>query len=317
MSLPVLDIIVPVYNGERFLRECLGSILPQLHQGARLIIVNDGSTDGSDTLIKELCEDAIGSGRVVYMVQTNGGVSAARNSALARSDARYVTFIDCDDLVSENFVARIISASTSQADTIEWGYQTISEDSKVLANRAQQLIPLEGNFPTADVIVHLAALGSWYPFCRAFRREVAASVKFPLGVKYCEDLMAFYFAYSRATTSHVIADRLYKYRLNSAGATASIKSSHAEPLIRFYRDIKSDNTPFATLMKITIVYAIRRCTRQHDKEFGEVPLDIVVDLWRRMAFDVKTSIRMRPKFVFHAAFGDVFLRRFYARVRGR
>ncbi len=90
--LPVITCIVPVYNGERYLAETLNSILAQTHQPLQVIVVDDGSTDGSATV-------AAGFGsRVRYCWQENAGEAAARNRGLGMAQTEFVAFIDADDL---------------------------------------------------------------------------------------------------------------------------------------------------------------------------------------------------------------------------
>ena len=87
----LVSIIVPIYNVEKYLRQCLDSILRQTFRPLEIILVNDGSTDGSDTICQEYAKI---DERIVYLKKENGGVSDARNVGLDAVTSDYVLFID-------------------------------------------------------------------------------------------------------------------------------------------------------------------------------------------------------------------------------
>ena len=99
-SFPKYTVIIPVYNAEKTLQRCVDSLLCQNHSGLEMILVNDGSTDGSGELCREYANQ---SDCVVYIDKPNGGVSTARNAGLDRATGKYVLFVDSDDYVSEHY----------------------------------------------------------------------------------------------------------------------------------------------------------------------------------------------------------------------
>ena len=92
----LVSIIVPIYNVEKYLRQCLDSILRQTFRPLEIILVNDGSTDGSDTICQEYAEI---DERIVYLKKENGGVSDARNVGLDAVTSDYVLFIEVDQFI--------------------------------------------------------------------------------------------------------------------------------------------------------------------------------------------------------------------------
>ena len=88
---PKVSVIIPVYNGERYLRECLDSALAQTHAPSDIVVVNDGSTDGTSDILREY------SGQVIVIEQENRGQGAAINRAVANSTGELIAFLDCDD----------------------------------------------------------------------------------------------------------------------------------------------------------------------------------------------------------------------------
>lgn len=109
-----LSVIVPVYNVECYLRECIDSILHQDFTDFELILVDDGSPDRSG----EICDEyAVKDHRVWVIHQTNGGLSAARNAGLEMASGDYIAFIDSDDFIAPDFLNRAMQVFEEQPDT--------------------------------------------------------------------------------------------------------------------------------------------------------------------------------------------------------
>ena len=92
----LISIIVPVYNVEKYLNECIDSIIAQTYSNIEIILVNDGSTDASGKICDEYAEK---DGRIKVIHQVNAGLSAARNAGMAVATGEYLYFVDSDDYV--------------------------------------------------------------------------------------------------------------------------------------------------------------------------------------------------------------------------
>ena len=121
-----LSIIVPVYNVENYVAKCLNSIIPQLQDNSvELIIINDGSTDSSGEIVTQLIKDK---NNIIYVEQSNQGLSSARNVGLSYATGRYVWFVDSDDSVSENAISTALSVFDNQeADIYSFALNAIDE----------------------------------------------------------------------------------------------------------------------------------------------------------------------------------------------
>lgn len=116
----LISIIVPVYNVEPYLDECLHSIASQSYDSFEVIMVNDGSTDGS----KGICERWRDSDHRFKLVnQNNSGVSAARNIGLDNALGDFICFVDSDDAVAPVFLESLIKNMDSDTDIVECGYR--------------------------------------------------------------------------------------------------------------------------------------------------------------------------------------------------
>ena len=101
MENELISIIVPIYNVENYLRQCLDSLINQTYKNLEIIVINDGSTDNSGVICQEYAQK---DNRIIYIEKENGGQSEARNMGLDRMTGSYVTFVDSDDWVEPNYI---------------------------------------------------------------------------------------------------------------------------------------------------------------------------------------------------------------------
>lgn len=114
------SVIIPVYNAEGTLRRCLDSLVGQHFSDYELLLINDGSTDGSDAICREYASTY---SCVRYFAKENGGVSSARNLGLEQAEGEYILFVDSDDYVSENYFSVISDAlDNNVVDLLMFGY---------------------------------------------------------------------------------------------------------------------------------------------------------------------------------------------------
>ena len=103
----LISIIVPIYNVENYLRQCLDSIQNQTYQNFECLLINDGSPDNSADICREYLEK---DSRFKYFEKENGGVSSARNLGIECSGGTYITFIDADDWVDSDYLEVLYNA---------------------------------------------------------------------------------------------------------------------------------------------------------------------------------------------------------------
>lgn len=121
--LPLVSVIVPAYNAESTVASCLDSILSQSYGRVEILAVDDGSTDGTSKILADYSRDE----RVRVVSQANGGLSAARNSGLDAASGEYVFFLDSDDTIHPETIARLVDiALSSGSDFVRCGFQTVA-----------------------------------------------------------------------------------------------------------------------------------------------------------------------------------------------
>ena len=117
---PLVSIIIPCYNGEIFLRAAIDSALGQSYPHKEIIVINDGSTDGSLKLMQSYGQ------RISIVNQCNAGLSAARNSGISKAHGDYFAFLDADDYWATDFLANMIAALKEKANAIAYcGWQKL------------------------------------------------------------------------------------------------------------------------------------------------------------------------------------------------
>jgi len=210
---PELSIIMPVYNVKAYLDRSIKSILTQSYEDLELIIVDDGSTDGSSEMIDVYARE---DERVVVIHQQNGGVSAARNAALQVFKGRYVTFVDPDDFLSKETLEVHVEylEANPDVDILQYPYCNYIDDNHAV-----------------DVILHDSATYSgrdeifkawWsgtpieYTLCdKIFRREIWNGVTFNVGHISEDTGLAATFC-QRAKKVYISEKGMYYYQRNRA-----------------------------------------------------------------------------------------------------
>ena len=113
-----VSVVIPVYNTKDYLARCVNSVLNQTFTDISVILVDDGSTDGSSAV----CDSFMRDKRVQVIHKENGGLSSARNAGIERAEGEYICFVDSDDYLTENAIERLILSAKSGADVVICGY---------------------------------------------------------------------------------------------------------------------------------------------------------------------------------------------------
>ena len=222
-----LQIIVPVYNVEKYLRECIDSILNQKTEYTyHVVVVNDGSTDNSRMILEEYSTDK----RVTIIDKKNGGLSSARNEALKKICGRYVTFVDSDDRMAQGAVQALLTvAIKNDADIVRGGYSYFRKNGKVTnyLYKEEEVTP----YKTVGIACGIV-----------YKKEIWGNLCFPNGYWY-EDTNCFIIS-SLAKTAYTTSGIVYDYRMNNGGIT-HIGIGHKKSVDSFYvtrrilKDIKA------------------------------------------------------------------------------
>jgi len=226
---PLFSLIIPVYNVFPYLRECLDSVLIQTYADWEAICVDDGSTDGSSEILDEYKKR---DERIIVIHQKNGGVSAARNSALNFAKGVYLVYIDADDYVEKDYLEKIAKAIRQEnfPDIIRLGgYHEVSNDGR--EDKISYLVEKGENVfeRLCSAIVNNSSL-----CVNIYNRITYQDVRFPLGVRYGEDDVYLFRMLKR--TKSIVQGNVegYYYRFVRVGAASRTITCHDMAILLAY-----------------------------------------------------------------------------------
>ncbi|WP_294160756.1 glycosyltransferase family 2 protein [uncultured Selenomonas sp.] len=186
---------MPVYNAEKYLTACVESIYAQTFRDYELLLVDDGSTDGSGRLADELAaRDA--RARVIHL-EKNGGVGPARNRGMRESIGRYIAFVDSDDWVLENYLSSMVEAAeTYQADVVSTGLKYCEQQADASWKvKVSNIVVRDVTFLTEDkrrrlefMTKSLVPIVAW---AKLIRRDVMTRSNLHFEAVQAEDLLFF------------------------------------------------------------------------------------------------------------------------------
>ncbi len=210
-----LSVIVPVYKAEKYLARCVESVLAQTMGDFELILVDDGSPDGSGAMCDDFSKrDA----RIKVLHQENAGVSAARNAGVAMAQGEYIAFLDSDDWIEPRMYELLLEAADQEdADIVKCGFdRTDGADIHERQNYGGERQCYVGR-----LIDHWFRKRHILVWNAIYRAELAKKVQYPVGITGGEDDYAsfFYLYYGRSMV--LLTDYLYNYFINYEGSMAN------------------------------------------------------------------------------------------------
>ena len=184
-----VSVIVPVYNGEKFIESCIKNILNQTLKEIELILVNDGSEDRTLDICKKYEKY---DSRVILINQENQGVSKARNNGILNANGEYICFIDCDDRIDESYIMRLYNiAKNKNVDIVCCSLECIDYKNTCLAKKVLE----EGYYSKEEALKELFQFKNlnWGPYAKLFKCSILKcnKIQFP-NIKVYEDLVFTY-----------------------------------------------------------------------------------------------------------------------------
>ena len=175
--LPLITVIVPVYNVEKYILKCLESIASQTYSNYEAIIVNDGSTDTSGLIVKEFAK---AHKNFRYIEQQNKGQASARNAGIRVAEGDYIAFVDGDDYIHENYLEKLLQLILNEkADISMCSAIRVWEDGREQAN----LATTAHNMIYTDIHSFLLEMG-FSVWNKLYRKSLLEGISFPDGIKY-------------------------------------------------------------------------------------------------------------------------------------
>lgn len=228
-----VSIIVPVYNSERYLCECVESLLSQDYQNIEILLVNDGSSDSSGDIIDEFAKK---DQRIKPIHIKNSGVSTARNNGLEKATGEWITFVDSDDWAENNMISfALTNAIKSEADILIWSYYKNYTDKELPLS----LLPGGNQVITENKdMFHLKAIYLLYGedrikesvssgavWCKLYRRSLLVdnNLKFKVGLTRAQDTVFSMHAFEYAKKIVYFDKHLYHYRITNSSTCSGTR----------------------------------------------------------------------------------------------
>ena len=208
----LISVIVPVYQVELYVRKCLDSIIEQEYENLEIILIDDGSTDGSS----QICDDYKSKDKRIKVIhRENGGLSSARNAGIDIANGEYIAFIDSDDWVDPKYIEKLYSVcEIYDCDIAQCSYENvINEDDFIWKDKTggnkQPMLYTGREFSYATY-----RLLSWecnLVWNKLYKKSLFEDIRFPVG-KIHEDEFTTYKLVWKSDKVGVISDQLYYYR---------------------------------------------------------------------------------------------------------
>lgn len=221
----MISVIIPVYNAQAYLRQCVDSVLCQTYPDLEILLIDDGSTDSSGAICDAL---AAGDSRIRVIHQPNRGVSAARNAGLEAATGELVSFVDADDTLDADmyeFLVRLMEEH--DADIAHCAYRHIVGEEVRLVHDTRALHPQSREEALRCLVGGRLFVGSLWN--KLYRREVLRGLRFDESIKINEDILYNYFAFKRAEKTVFSDTAKYNYIAHKTSAacfvTADLKKS--------------------------------------------------------------------------------------------
>ena len=224
MSQPLVSVIIPVYNMEKYISRCLDSVLNNTYRNLEVICIDDGSKDNSLGILREYeAKDS----RVIVIAKKNGGVSSARNAGLDRMSGEYVCFVDPDDYVHPQYVELLYATLLEcKTDVAICGHQIVDANTSLVKPElysikpdAVHVCPLVRFFRTQELRA--------YCWGKIIRYELVKNVRFCEELSLAEDTTFVAELYEKGNLdgTAVLTYPLYYYFIREGSAVRDAKTS--------------------------------------------------------------------------------------------
>ena len=208
-----ISIIIPVFNAESYIERCINSVISQTHQNWELILINDGSTDRS----LQLCEKYQNiDNRIKVFNKVNEGVSKARNFGINQAKSEYLTFVDSDDYIEQNFLTTLIS--NAAYDFVSLSHKRFGKENSIKTLKRNYAFCLPEDFSDIVSLKDNVSLFVLYPWGKLFKTSIIKrfNIQFCENLKLAEDslFVITYLSYCRSAV--FLPDVLYNYYITQS-----------------------------------------------------------------------------------------------------
>lgn len=212
-----ISLIVPCYNIRKYLPRCIESILAQTYKNLEIILISDGSTDGTDEVIREYAKK---DSRIIPIFKQNSGVSDTRNRGLDIATGDYIGFVDGDDYIEpEMYETLLKNAIENNADISHCGYQMVFPSRVDYYYNTGKKVIQDNKKGIRDIIVGDYVEPS--PCIKIYRKNIVNNLRMPINIKINEDVLFNFYAFVNSKKSVYEDLPFYHYILRKGSAATS------------------------------------------------------------------------------------------------
>lgn len=230
----LISVVIPIYNVDKYLDNCILSIVNQSYRNLEIILVDDGSTDSCPRICDEWkSKDK----RIIVIHKENGGLSDARNTGIDIASGRYISFIDSDDWISPNMYERML-------DAIYHTNSDIACCGRIIVRNGKEVKSL---YTADEITVYDRQTAICKCLCgttieeaawdKLYKKSLFANIRYPIG-EINEDIMVTPFLLEKSSKVVHVGEALYYYRCNSVGISKSKYNASKSVVIKHIKAVK-------------------------------------------------------------------------------
>lgn len=280
----MLSVIIPAYNVEKYIEQCINSVLNQYLKNIEIIVIDDGSKDKTSDICLKISEN---NKNIIYKKVQNGGCSAARNLGISMAKGKYIAFLDSDDWVdSDMYINMIEEAEKNKADIVICGFKKLDENKNLLSTVK---IPKRNNKNE-----YIDCSTEWFasPCNKIYKRDLLEknNIRFLLNIYTGEDMFFNFISFFYSKNIISLDEPYYNYFMNQNSVSNNYKNRTdiyivIRELISFYKrnGVYKEN-----------INKIRECFKYHGIMY---PFDVLqklsenkVENWKRFYIKIKEEI---------------------------
>lgn len=307
---PKVDIIVPVYNAKKYIAKCIRSIQKQTFTDWHLILVDDGSTDGSAEICDRFCAPG-GDKRISVVHQENKGVIGARKTGISNASSEFIVFVDADDLLESEMIQRLLEIQAQYlADIVCCGCMNLSRRGWIKRSNPSGCDKVTITSGKEEALRIVSGTGMSTMWGKLYKRAVfldAWSIHDTLpDIFQGEDNMTNTVIFSHAGKVVLTSEKLYAYRVGGGSSNASEKTAHDLAILYLWTknyllnekvDIRYHTANIANILNWSLYYA--HCSKRtiSREKFCSNLADVITDIdqfcpnyWHKDAFDLNITM---------------------------
>lgn len=297
---PKISVIVPVYKVEKYLPKCIESILQQTFTDFELLLIDDGSPDSSGKICDEY---AAKDSRIRVFHKENGGVSSARNLGLDNAKGEWISFIDADDWISNDF----LSFDYKEADVIQKSYQMIRQSGEVIETYHLQSSIINDKKVLYKFYVNKRNNALWD---KIIAKKLIGNRRFDINIKIGEDFL-FFLGLVPSINTYLFSDKGCYYYLNrSNSAMAKVENNKRERALILMANLNNvnkehaleniDNLRYSIIYTTYIPQLIKFKAILKKEDANTIDMYLKKIPWKNLTYiNLKAKIRLSTLFLAH------------------